>query len=153
MDYETLRYERDGHVTVLTYDRPGQRNAVNRKMNSELHHAWQRFRDAEDEFVLVIDLTDPVTVGGLVKRTQEAFAEPFVIDGVTLELGLSIGVVVSKPNDRIEHLIHCADEAMYDATTAVAANIGSPAQRRATPYQPTSRSPASCSRMNTSTVP
>ena len=22
MDYETLRYERDGHVTVLTYDRP-----------------------------------------------------------------------------------------------------------------------------------
>src|SRR5206468_1871669 len=54
MDYETLRYERDGHVTVLTYDRPGQRNAVNRQMNQELHHAWQRFRDAQDEFVLVI---------------------------------------------------------------------------------------------------
>src|SRR5215216_6556353 len=54
MDYETLRYERDGHVTVLTYDRPEQRNAVNRQMNRELHHAWQRFRDAEDEFVLVI---------------------------------------------------------------------------------------------------
>jgi enoyl-CoA hydratase/carnithine racemase len=27
-DYETLRYETDGHVTVLTYDRPEQRNAV-----------------------------------------------------------------------------------------------------------------------------
>jgi enoyl-CoA hydratase len=54
MDYDTLRYERDGHVTVLTYDRPKQRNAVNRQMNRELHHAWQRFRDAEDEFVLVI---------------------------------------------------------------------------------------------------
>jgi enoyl-CoA hydratase len=54
MDYETLRYERDGQVTVLTYDRPEQRNAVSRKMNSELHHAWQRFRDADDEFVLVI---------------------------------------------------------------------------------------------------
>jgi enoyl-CoA hydratase len=54
MDYETLRYERDGHVTVLTYDRPEQRNAVNRQMNRELHHAWQRFRDAEDEFVLLI---------------------------------------------------------------------------------------------------
>jgi enoyl-CoA hydratase/carnithine racemase len=54
MDYETLRYERDGHVTVLTYDRPEQRNAVNRQMNRELHHAWQRFRDTEDEFVLVI---------------------------------------------------------------------------------------------------
>src|SRR6476660_2954399 len=54
MDYETLRYERDGHVTVLTYARPEQRNAVNRQMNRELHHAWQRFRDADDEFVLVI---------------------------------------------------------------------------------------------------
>lgn len=53
-DYETLRYETDGHVTVLTYDRPEQRNAVSRKMNTELHHAWQRFRDAKDEFVLVI---------------------------------------------------------------------------------------------------
>src|SRR5215208_5052244 len=54
MDYETLRYERDGHVTVLTYDRPEHRNAVSRQMNRELHLAWQRFRDAEDEFVLVI---------------------------------------------------------------------------------------------------
>src|SRR5215212_9296821 len=54
MDYETLRYERDGHVTVLTYDRPEARNAVSRQMNRELHEAWQRFRDAEDEFVLVI---------------------------------------------------------------------------------------------------
>ena len=54
MDYETLRYERDGHVTVLTYDRPEQRNAVSRQMNGELHHAWQRFRDATDRFVLVI---------------------------------------------------------------------------------------------------
>ena len=54
MDYETLTYKTDGHVTVLTYDRPEQRNAVNRRMNSELHHAWQRFRDADDAFVLVI---------------------------------------------------------------------------------------------------
>jgi len=54
MDYETLRYERDGHVVVLTYDRPEQRNAVSRQMNSELHDAWQRFRDDAEAFVLVI---------------------------------------------------------------------------------------------------
>ncbi len=54
MEYETLRYETDGHVTVLTYARPEQRNAVNRKMNEELHHAWRRFRDDPDAFVLVI---------------------------------------------------------------------------------------------------
>ena len=54
MTYETLRYEQDDHVVVLTYDRPEQRNAVSRQMNEELHHAWQRFRDDPDAFVLVI---------------------------------------------------------------------------------------------------
>jgi enoyl-CoA hydratase len=54
MDYETLRYEQDGHVVTLTYNRPDQHNAVNRTMNTELHDAWQRFRDDEDAFVLVI---------------------------------------------------------------------------------------------------
>ena len=54
MDYETLLYERDGHVVTLTYNRPDQHNAVNRTMNRELHHAWQRFRDDDEAFVLVI---------------------------------------------------------------------------------------------------
>src|SRR5215207_2862343 len=54
MDYQTLRYERYGHVVVLTYDRPEQRNAVSRQMNAELHDAWQRFRDDAEAFVMVL---------------------------------------------------------------------------------------------------
>jgi enoyl-CoA hydratase/carnithine racemase len=54
MSYETIRYERDGRVAVLTYNRPEQRNAISRKMNAELHDAWRRFRDEEDAFVLVV---------------------------------------------------------------------------------------------------
>jgi enoyl-CoA hydratase len=54
MDYETLLYEHTDHVVTLTYNRPSQHNAVNRTMNSELHHAWQRFRDDPEAFVLVI---------------------------------------------------------------------------------------------------
>jgi E-phenylitaconyl-CoA hydratase len=54
MTYDTIRYERDGHVAVLTYDRPEQRNAVSRQMNGELHDAWRRFRDDDEAFVLVI---------------------------------------------------------------------------------------------------
>jgi enoyl-CoA hydratase len=54
MDYRNLKYERDGHVTVLTYDRPEQRNAISREMNAELHDAWRTFRDDPDAFVLVI---------------------------------------------------------------------------------------------------
>ncbi len=54
MSYETLLYEQADHVVTLTLNRPDQHNAVNGTMNGELHHAWQRFRDDEDAFVLVI---------------------------------------------------------------------------------------------------
>jgi len=54
MEYETLLYEQDDRVVTLTYNRPDQHNAISRTMNDELHHAWQRFRDDEDAFVLVI---------------------------------------------------------------------------------------------------
>ena len=54
MDYQTLAYEHSGHVVTLTYDRPDQHNAINRVMNEELHHAWERFRDDDEAFVLVI---------------------------------------------------------------------------------------------------
>ncbi len=54
MDYETLLYEQDAHVVTLTYNRPEQHNAINRTMNAELQDAWQRFRDDDDAFVLVI---------------------------------------------------------------------------------------------------
>src|SRR5438132_10355048 len=54
MNYKTLLYEHDANVVTLTYNRPNQHNAVNRTMNGELHHAWERFRDDDDAFVLVI---------------------------------------------------------------------------------------------------
>src|SRR6059058_3332594 len=54
MDYEHLRYELDDHVVTLTNDRPEVHNAISRAMARELHHAWRRFRDDPDAFVLVI---------------------------------------------------------------------------------------------------
>jgi enoyl-CoA hydratase len=54
MNYETLLYEHTGHVVTLTYNRPTQHNAIDQAMNAELHQAWQRFRDDEEAFVLVI---------------------------------------------------------------------------------------------------
>jgi 1,4-dihydroxy-2-naphthoyl-CoA synthase len=37
LSYETLKYEQDGPVVVLTYNRPEARNAVSVQMNEELH--------------------------------------------------------------------------------------------------------------------
>jgi enoyl-CoA hydratase len=64
MEYEQITYELDDHVAVLTYDRPEQRNAVSRRMNEELHHAWRRFRDDAEAFVLVITGTGEAFCAG-----------------------------------------------------------------------------------------
>jgi enoyl-CoA hydratase len=54
MPYQTLLYEQSDHVVTLTYNRPEQHNAINSAMNAELHHAWERFRDDDEAFVLVL---------------------------------------------------------------------------------------------------
>jgi enoyl-CoA hydratase len=74
----------------VTYDRPEQRNAVSREMNAELHDAWQRFRDDDDAFVLVItgsgdafcagwDLQDAADLGekGLGAATEQGYQEGY----------------------------------------------------------------------------
>jgi enoyl-CoA hydratase len=54
MDYESIVYEQREHVVTLVLNRPQQHNAINRSTSTELHHAWQRFRDDDEAFVLVL---------------------------------------------------------------------------------------------------
>ncbi|MDX6649053.1 MAG: enoyl-CoA hydratase [Solirubrobacteraceae bacterium] len=54
MDYTTIDYTRDEHVVTLVLNRPDQHNAISSTMNEELQHAWQRFRDDDSAFVLVL---------------------------------------------------------------------------------------------------
>lgn len=54
MQLETLTYEVNDHVAVLTYNRPEQQNAINRTMNAELQEVWPHFRDDNEAFVMVI---------------------------------------------------------------------------------------------------
>jgi len=91
MDYQTLRYERDGHVVVLTYDRPEQRNAVSRQMNAELHDAWQRFRDDAEAFVLVITGAGSAFCAGWDLADAAEWPQPDV-DEFRTELANSPGV-------------------------------------------------------------
>ena len=68
-----------------------------------------------DEFVLLLDLTDPALIEGLVQRTQQAFVEPLHVEGVEITIGLSIGVVVSRYAEGVADVVRRADEAMYAA--------------------------------------
>ena len=54
MSYETLLYEVEGEVGVLTYNRPRVVNAINRKMLEELNDFWtERLRDYDTRVIIV----------------------------------------------------------------------------------------------------
>lgn len=51
---DAATYERDGHVAVITYNRPEALNAVNGALRRDLNAAWLRFRDDEDAWVAIV---------------------------------------------------------------------------------------------------
>jgi enoyl-CoA hydratase/carnithine racemase len=53
-DFEHLRYETDGPVTVITIDRPERMNAIGPVTHRELVAAWTRFRDDDEAKVAVL---------------------------------------------------------------------------------------------------
>ena len=70
-----------------------------------------------DEFaVLQRGVRDRQQADGLARRVVEALSAPFEIDGVTLQLGVSVGVALC-PDHALEPevLLRLADRAMYDA--------------------------------------
>src|SRR3954452_13954045 len=51
---DTVRYELDGHVATITYNRPDHLNAINGEMRRDLNDAFARFRDEEDAWVGIV---------------------------------------------------------------------------------------------------
>lgn len=49
-----VRYEQDGHVVTITYDRPERLNAINGEMRDGLNAAWRRFHEDEDAWVAIV---------------------------------------------------------------------------------------------------
>lgn len=71
----TVRYERDGHVATITYDRPEAMNAVNGELRRDLNAAWEQLRTDDDAWVAIVtgegkafcagaDLKDPTSSVG-----------------------------------------------------------------------------------------
>jgi enoyl-CoA hydratase/carnithine racemase len=51
---ELVRYELDGHVATITYNRPEALNAINADVRRDLNGAFTRFRDDEDAWVAIV---------------------------------------------------------------------------------------------------
>jgi E-phenylitaconyl-CoA hydratase len=49
-----VRYELDGHVATITYDRPDALNAINGEMRRDLNAAFGRFRDEEEAWIAIV---------------------------------------------------------------------------------------------------
>ncbi|GMU77673.1 MAG: enoyl-CoA hydratase [Acidimicrobiia bacterium] len=49
-----VRYERDGHVATITYNRPEKLNAINAPLRRDLNAAWEQLRDDEDAWVAIV---------------------------------------------------------------------------------------------------
>jgi enoyl-CoA hydratase/carnithine racemase len=49
-----VRYERDGNVATITYNRPEKLNAITGPLRTELNSAWERFRDDEEAWVGIV---------------------------------------------------------------------------------------------------
>src|SRR4051812_23001305 len=51
---DNVRYELDGHVATITYNRPEALNAVNGDLRRDLNEAFARFRDEEDAWIGIV---------------------------------------------------------------------------------------------------
>jgi diguanylate cyclase (GGDEF)-like protein len=74
-----------------------------------------------DEFVVLMeDVESPEVVEALASRILTSMAEPFDIDGVTVELGGSIGIAFAEPGSiASDQLLRQADAAMYESKRTV----------------------------------
>jgi enoyl-CoA hydratase/carnithine racemase len=54
MEYQTLSYDVDGSIGILTYNRPEVVNAINREMLDELNHFWNERQNDLGVRVIII---------------------------------------------------------------------------------------------------
>ena len=78
MSYETLMYDVEGEVGMLTYNRPEKVNAVNKKMVEELYDFWQaRQRDFTTRVIIIAGAGEKGFCSGLdMKAAATEFVPP-----------------------------------------------------------------------------
>lgn len=96
-----------------------------RRMKKLLGKNEKLYRMGGDEFAVLIGGLHYAHIGGLHERVLRELETPFSVDGVHIRLTLSCGVAFTPQNCRTaEHLMRCADIAMYKAKSLRARGMG-----------------------------
>lgn len=88
------------------------------RVTEQIHDPEVRiYRLGGDEFcVLVVDKAEPHIISEIAESIKNAIAEPFVVDGLNLEVSASIGVLASHGDEHsASEMLRCAELAMYHA--------------------------------------
>jgi diguanylate cyclase (GGDEF)-like protein len=106
-----------------TYGHPvgdGLLVAVAERLRAALRAGDTVARLGGDEFVILqLNVSDPSETIALARRIVEAISRPFVIEGIQLSIGVSIGIAMA-PSGRSapERLLQQADQALYRSKQA-----------------------------------
>jgi diguanylate cyclase (GGDEF)-like protein/PAS domain S-box-containing protein len=86
------------------------------RLTAGLRHADALGRLGGDEFVILLDNTDREACERIVARLLEQLRAPFIIDGIEVYSGASLGVAMFPEAGRtVSELLKAADTAMYHA--------------------------------------
>ena len=101
--------------------------AVVREVSAELHYGDHIGRLGGDEFVLGLPGTNGAGAQHMAERLCRKIQKRCrVVDGITVDLSVSIGVAECNATDTVATLIRRADKAMYRAKRAGGNRIASP---------------------------
>jgi len=101
--------------------------AVVREVSAELHYGDHMGRLGGDEFVLGLPGTNGASAQHMAERLcRKIRTRCRVVDGITVDLTVSIGMAECNATDTVATLIRRADKAMYRAKRAGGNRIASP---------------------------
>ena len=84
------------------------------RMRAELRHADTLARLGGDEFGVILRVADAEEAAACARRLVGALSRPFQVHGQGAGIGVSIGIALADGGGP-EHLLRCADVAMYRA--------------------------------------
>ncbi len=89
---------------------------VGKRFDHRLGHRGVLARLGGDEYACACPMTDEDDLVAIAHELAQTLSDPCVLDGMSVRVGASIGVALSRPDAKTNgELLRCADVAMYDA--------------------------------------